>query len=109
MAIGPEDVSVIRCARSIEERRLRDEHKRSLGVLVVSDSIFCLGDLFERPTEMHGDGGTACRCPPGDGLGECAIPSEGTRAILKPLRAGPGCRQAGLSARGAEWARRYSA
>src|SRR5260370_20666914 len=97
MAIGPEDVSVIRCARSIEERRLRDEHKRSLGVLVVSDSIFCLGDLFERPTEMHGDGATACRCPPRDGLRECVIQFEGTRAILKSLKCTPVCGQEAIA------------
>src|SRR5258708_35837239 len=88
MAIGPEDVSVIRCARSIEERRLRDEQKRSLGVVGVSDSIFCLGDLFERPTEMHGDGAMACRCPPRDGRREGGIQCEGTRPILESLRCG---------------------
>src|SRR5207245_8849237 len=53
VAVRPHGVLPRRRARWVEEALLSDEDERTLGRRPARDLCFALGDLVERPAEMH--------------------------------------------------------
>lgn len=85
VAIGPEDVAVLRCAGGVAEGWLGDEDEGSFRVLTAEDGGFGIGDFFERAAEVEGEGIAALGRAPGDGLGEGVVDFEGGGAVAKAL------------------------
>src|ERR1039458_6693300 len=72
VAVRPECVLVLWCARGIEKAGLRNEHEGAFGMSAMGYVVFSGSNLLEGSTKMEADGTATLRRAPRNRCGKCA-------------------------------------
>jgi len=89
VTIRPQHMLARRRARSIEKRRLCNQHERPLRFPAMCDGVLCLCDFFEGSAQVHCNRSPALRCAPRNRLRKRVIDLERARPMLEPLECSP--------------------
>ncbi len=81
MAVAPRGVLPGGSAGVVEERRLREQHVRTLGVTAFPGSALRFGDLLQRPADVDRGGTAAVRRAPGNRSVESPVELEDARPV----------------------------